>query len=495
LVALVIDLGHLHQEEQGDSILQVMLSLQRWTVFAWGQDRYGELLPLLARPFRNPFVNMLVQGWLGVFAGLAPFFLLSRYMLRDKIWAAPAALASASLLVCTPAWVRLDWFAAQPYGTSLTLAVGALLILESTGGRQRRTGRLLVALLLMLLASWVNFSVWVLLIPLVLLRSLGGSERAGHLLERTPGAGDQASGLLWRWKDRTVIYSIGLLVLGAVWGRLILRFVKDMGGRTVTRLMPVRQWPGAWAKLAASIWNMALLRPYFLRFAAVSAVGAILLLAVPALRKSWRQTLAVCVALGGAALVQFLLAGASVWAKMNVYFPRYAYPSLVLVSIALGTLAAAPLRALPNGFWRYSAPAGALLLVTLAIYSYGIPSPATARKDIDEKFGGATPEILAAHANLIVGTYWKVWPAVFHASLVLYEQGSHQRIYGLTDRGVGAQKRWSRIPLDKMRAAMFVGDEDRAGFWLTAYGLPLTVVEHRKGIEILAYRPAARAAQ
>src|SRR5262245_15413960 len=75
--ALWADLGTLHRLQHGDSLMPVLVSLQRWTPYFWEQDRYGMLIPLLARPVTNPFANLLFQGFLNVTFGLAAFFLLA----------------------------------------------------------------------------------------------------------------------------------------------------------------------------------------------------------------------------------------------------------------------------------------------------------------------------------------------------------------------------------------------------------------------------------
>ena len=48
--ALLLDLSGFHALEHGDSIVPVLVSLQRWTPFYWDQERFGMLVPLLARP-------------------------------------------------------------------------------------------------------------------------------------------------------------------------------------------------------------------------------------------------------------------------------------------------------------------------------------------------------------------------------------------------------------------------------------------------------------
>ncbi len=50
-----------------DTLLVALNSLYRWTPYAWELDRYGDLIPLLAAPFRHPLANLLVQAGLNVF--------------------------------------------------------------------------------------------------------------------------------------------------------------------------------------------------------------------------------------------------------------------------------------------------------------------------------------------------------------------------------------------------------------------------------------------
>ena len=77
-LAVWIDLGSLHRCQHADSLLPVPISLYRWTPFYWELDRIGMLVPLLALPFKNPLVNLLVQDAVNVFGGLAFLFLLAR---------------------------------------------------------------------------------------------------------------------------------------------------------------------------------------------------------------------------------------------------------------------------------------------------------------------------------------------------------------------------------------------------------------------------------
>src|ERR1700684_2175795 len=56
-----ISLGKFQQNQNADSIVPVLVSLQHWKPFYWETNRYGMLVPLLAIPFRHPLVNLIFQ--------------------------------------------------------------------------------------------------------------------------------------------------------------------------------------------------------------------------------------------------------------------------------------------------------------------------------------------------------------------------------------------------------------------------------------------------
>src|SRR5260370_3901671 len=108
--AVWIDLGTLHSGHNGDSLIPVLVSLQRWTPFFWEQDRIGMLVPLIAAPFRNPLVNFLLQGFFYVFSYLAAAFLLARYILRGASYPFLGALSASAFLSLATAHYRFGFF-------------------------------------------------------------------------------------------------------------------------------------------------------------------------------------------------------------------------------------------------------------------------------------------------------------------------------------------------------------------------------------------------
>src|SRR5258708_22759825 len=140
-VAAWIDLGSLHRGQHADALIPVLVSLQRWTPYFWEQDRYGMLIPWLARPVTHPFGNLLVQGFLNVFCGLAAFFLLARYMLREGSYPVVGAVGATTFLALAPAPYRFDYLMDANYGVWLTLGLGGLIAAESGPWAGERTWR------------------------------------------------------------------------------------------------------------------------------------------------------------------------------------------------------------------------------------------------------------------------------------------------------------------------------------------------------------------
>ena len=137
--AALVDLGGLHRLENGDSLVPVLVSLQRFTPFYWDQERYGMLVPLLALPVREPLWNLLLQRLLLGLAGLSAVVLLARHVLGGRDWPLAGALAVAGLLAAAPAPWLFEYLFSQPYGLALALAAGGLAVAEPGADGRRPT--------------------------------------------------------------------------------------------------------------------------------------------------------------------------------------------------------------------------------------------------------------------------------------------------------------------------------------------------------------------
>jgi len=61
-LAAAMSCSTLHRFQGSDSVVPVLVSLQRWTPFFWQQDRFGMLIPLLAMPVHDPLMNLAVPA-------------------------------------------------------------------------------------------------------------------------------------------------------------------------------------------------------------------------------------------------------------------------------------------------------------------------------------------------------------------------------------------------------------------------------------------------
>jgi hypothetical protein len=145
-VSACMGFGRLHYLHNADSILPVLVSIQRWTPFYWGQDRFGMLVPLLAIPFHNPLVNLMVQDWLMVAAALLAPFLIARYIGVDCSWFAAGSIANVFLLLMVTPRLQFEWLVSQPYALSITLGLAGLIVVE----RRTIVGELTAVLLVVL---------------------------------------------------------------------------------------------------------------------------------------------------------------------------------------------------------------------------------------------------------------------------------------------------------------------------------------------------------
>jgi hypothetical protein len=486
--AAILDLGALHRLEHGDSIVPVLVSLQRWTPFYWDQERYGMLAPLLALPVRDPLGNLLLQRGLLVLAGLSAVVLLARHTLGDRDWPLGGALAAALLLPLAPEAWRFEYLGDQPYGLSLALALLGLALAEppppdaaagagpgATRAR-RRPGRVAAGLLLVLLAHWVNAATGVLLGALALAR---GAEDLLEGVDRAAVA------------DRLRV-DAALLAAGLVLGQALLLAWPRWSGhplRLPLGFLPLADWPGAWRAIAAGALSD---QGRWLAWLLAAAVAGAAALSLPALRHARRGALVRAATLVAAAVAYAAFAGALRWVADNHFHWRYLAPSALLVHLAALSLAAEPLaRTLALARPALTAALVALPVVALAVG--GPPSLASVRSDLDRVAGRWTEDVLGAGCDLVAGDYWTTWPAIWHVALVAHERGQDRPVYGVAHRANPTVPAWWGRPREGLRICRPHGEAParEAERWLRVYGLwPVEVLERRETVDVLAVQPA-----
>ena len=112
-----------------DSLLPTLISTQKLAWYYWGQNRLGNLLPLLTSPISDVDVNLRTQVFLrALCAVLGPMFFVLVARPCAPVLVVYAGVLMALLLVATPNLNFLFSYAVdgQPYGTSLAVMVAAV---------------------------------------------------------------------------------------------------------------------------------------------------------------------------------------------------------------------------------------------------------------------------------------------------------------------------------------------------------------------------------
>jgi hypothetical protein len=486
--ALLVDLGSFHRLEQGDSIVPVLVSLQRWTPFFWDQERYGMLVPLLALPIRDPLWNLLFQRGALVLAGLGAVVLLARHVLAGRDWPLAGVLSAGALVAAAPAPWLFEYLGDQPYGLSLLLALAGLAVAEPGADGRRGWPRLALGFALVAAAHWVNAATGVLLLGLVLAR-VAADRLEGDEVGRIPatpvtcprpaprpgGAGDRARARI----------DGALLLAGLAAGQVFLRLwpvLTSFPLRLDVAPLPLRDLPAAWGALLANTWRDAGRWPSVLLAAAAAGLA---LLSLPPLRPRLPGALLRAAALAAAALAYALFAGSLRWVQDNAFHWRYLAPSALLVHLAALSLLAEPLARLPR-LARPAALAALALLPVAALAAYGPPSPAMVRADLDRVAGRHTADVLASGCELVAGDYWSVWPAVWHAALVSRERGEPRAVWGVSHRTNATVMQWWAARAS-LRICRPLGEDAQAERWMRSFHLwPTRVVERRATLDVLA---------
>jgi hypothetical protein len=432
LLAVWGDLSPIHAFHNSDSLIPILMSLDRWTPFYWEQNRFGMIVPLLALPVRDPFVNLLVQVAVRLFALFLSFFLLARTVVRRPWWPAVGALTLGLFLVGKDLAAH-NFQQMQPYFQAISLALGGVLLLDRRPGRRGT----LAAYALWALAFWVAPVILFWLVPLLWLRKLLGLE---------PGAACPAFWPRWRElrHDPAILPFALACILFAV-TLLVSRF-SPYGEATNLGPAPLTIWLEAWATLARRVGES--LGP--------GLVGGICLLLLASLVGGLSprplagegpgvRAQALC--LLGTALAELLILGTTGWVYQNGFRIRFLAMTLLATATAGPALLFGLLLEGKSKTWVRRANAAALAaLLPLAFLCYGPPSVAVAHAALERGPGAADARRLVADGcTHVVGDYWSVWPAVFQSRVQWRDLGQEDRkVWGITFRATPTWDLWNR---------------------------------------------------
>lgn len=467
---LWMDLSSIHRHHNGDSAVQILVSLERWTPFFWEQNRYGMLLPLLALPFENPFHNLLAQVWLRSVAMILSFFLLARVVLPRLYWPAVGG-AALGLFLAAKSVAHQNYLQTQPYFQAMALALGGVLLFDR-GGRARIPGALLIAL-----AFWISPGTLFWLLPLLWLRRMLGLE---------PGWPDRR---FWpTWKDLRAGRGLSLfLLIGACFAASLIAsaaYAFFAYGGTDLGAGRVVDWPTAWRGLAEKA-------VHYLSASWIVLLGLALAVA-SALTIAGRRRGALAISAGlcllGAAACELAILGTSGWIHREFFDIRFLTSGLIALIVAGPALILPVLLERKPASWHRAANLLALTaLLPILFLRFGPPSVSRARRALDEGPGRHSAEILASGSTHVLGNFWRVWPTVLHANLLLFERGERRRVWGISHRSAPTRDLWQPPDWKQARFAV-LGAESDVERYRVLYGIPRLVRKADPALPAVARR-------
>lgn len=449
-VAVVLAMGdRLLVHLNADGLIPVLVSLQRWTPFFWGQDRVGMLLPALAWPINHPMWNLIAQLAMAGAMTAGAFMLPPRFFFGRRAGYLVGGLSLLLFLALAgDRQIHRTVHEQHHYGSSITLCFLGLWCLSAWAGAAQRW-RLMGLISLaagacgLLLAGWLNAAILLSIVPMVIvycgLASVSWSTRRLNLQ--------------WPVFARLAVGTTVLAGMSFVGNMVFSRVAAEH--RSYVGVLDVAHWLDCWQQLLANTWHEKLAAGWGWALAGVLLV-AIFGLALRPGRRGVGQGGAAIVAMIIAAIVQLAFFGILDVVYRNGARPRYMDAALVILSAAIvGTLACVWLAQLPKQYRTGLAAAALLLLPVLAVTRFGLPSPDRARLAINQHLGTNTQAILESNCTHVAGSSWTVVPAVFHANLVLYEQGATRQVWGVSSQTHEANRCWAQMPISSIRIATF----------------------------------------
>lgn len=369
-----------------DSLIPIFVSLDQWSIFYWGQDRFGMLLPLMALPVRDSFANLLAQNILSLILFLAG---MTAALGRCRV-KAPAlfALLSVNVLLSFKSHqiLLLLFTTNQSYAPALgCFGIAAY----CCRGRAWFPGWL--ALTFMLLGAWTNGGVALFLTTFSLLLVAIPTTRA---------------------------YGRPLLVGGiaSLMGHRLLQIFASanlLGATSVARPGSADLMP-----LLSAFWGETF-QMYGPVFWPVVGVLWALALAAVVRRPDRRRELAGLFALGaavvlyGAVMALFLRGGG-----------RHIMAALPLLPVAPFLILARTV-AVPHWLTNHR-PIAAFAAIWLIALN-GFHHPGKVRRAVIACLGqSSASNFYSRQVTAITGDYWSVWPVTFATNLI-HEANSGQR--------------------------------------------------------------------
>ena len=420
VVAVCINLSWIHQRHDADSLLTTLISIERWSPYYWGDNRFGMLLPLIASTVRSYVPNLLVQTQISIAAALLTVVLFQCFFLCREPGLSVRNLAASCLAIVIAMAIfrpqnrviQVFLLPSHPYFTSLALGLLALVVLFGYSGRP--VLRYSIAALALLASFWVNWTNGPVIAAAAFLRGRTRGRIAAVLLVCTTWA---------------AMYSYSLL-----YPRLVVA-----GMATISEAL------NSISRLAVNVAG-DMLHPW-----------RALVLVVVGLAIQWRKKNVEAGILVGIAVVFAIAVGSTEWVIRNYYEWRYwTVPMALIFLIAASCIADSTYVWLERltGSPQRAALIAMLVLAAATVRVFGVPSLSAARAGIDSVSRAHYANVERLGCTHMLGDYWVAWSSVFFNR----SQKIQPPLWAISLRSEVTEDLWSKAPATARRYCGVCGD-------------------------------------
>lgn len=426
LAALAVNFSWIHGLHDADTLLLPLISIDRYTPFYWGDNRYGMLVPLLVSPVKDYRANLLLQTQILTAAAIACVVLLHMRILDSgprlralSISAGAVALAIA-ILQPGPRPIQAVLLA-HPYFISLFFVLIAVVLMIRSPATHT-VARYTAALLALLLGFWINRSY---------------APVAALLLLFLPTTGPR--------RDRWTALLLAALAFAAVEV-----YASRWPAIAAPRLAPA-EFPGnvygmLSNLLADHVYGRRLLMLLVALIAAAAWRGGVIA-AMRSARAPW--------AVLAAGALYALMIAVTDWPARNLYEARYwTMPVAMLIVVASAGLLGILYDALARRNEAIASTLFPLALIATTLNGFGIPSVTRATAALESRTASAAALIDRFGCTHMVGNYALAWPAVFHSRMHHRQPG----LWAITPRSEVTMDLWSKMPESERRYCGLCGD-------------------------------------
>lgn len=424
LLALIVFNWAVPTHFDADTVLQSVMSMQKVTLFYWGQDRYANFLPFLYSWVPSPKANLLA---IYCTSGIVFFLLLELISdLLAKLSGRKIAtfrlvfflvLSLVSLLVLNKKGIYTFAYAAQPYSMSFLLMGWSWLLICNN----RIDGlKAIVVFLLMLVAVGINPSImlvaWACFVVYFFYRQNLKSLSLPIL----------ATGLFFFWQ----YLSSGVNAPHEDYSKFSQTavFFENLRSTLNNFSQETERLPLTFALLGVSI------------------VLLIILIKKHVIPK---QVQLLIVLLTLFALFWWCLFSMSDWVTRNNFHFRYFFPSILILLVLISMSISYALLTMPM---QLHLPLALVLLVLLGVLAVRPIMPMKYWHS-SGGFDGVGQYMDLKQARILAGGYWQVWPALFRIQSITshkHPDGS-PRLYGAAFRGSVNKAEMDSLIIREMR--------------------------------------------